>query len=492
VSTDLTYRLYIDGTWVDSDGGAEIDVENPATEQLIGRVPQATRSDMTRAIAAARRAFDGGPWPRMSVQERAEVMLRMSAEMERRLPELVQLNMAEAGSVRPLAESLQIGGAIAHLRDMAERIMPTFAWETPLLPAVGQGIGQGVYRREPFGVTALISPYNFPFFLSVVKLAPALAAGCTTVLKPAPTTPLECLVLGEIADAAGLPPGVLNIVTGDIDAAQELTTNPMIDMVSFTGSDAVGRMVYAQAAPTLKKVVLELGGKSATIVCEDADLDKVLPEILYSITLHAGQGCSLYTRPLVHRSRHDELVSKVTAALQSVKVGNPADADTMMGPLISAAQRDKVEKLIRIGEEEGARIACGGGRPAGLDKGYFVEPTLFTGVDNSMTIAQTEFFGPVGVVIPFEDDDDAVRIANDSRYGLAASVWAADPARAYEIAKQIRAGVLSINGGNLAGGGFPPRAFGGYKQSGLGREWGEHGLDEYLQTKTIGWPIAGG
>ncbi|SEG88535.1 Acyl-CoA reductase [Thermomonospora echinospora] len=490
MSADLIRRLYIDGAWTDGDGDERIDVVNPATEQVIGQVPQATRSDVVRAIEAARRAFDEGPWPRMSVRERAQVMLRMADVMERRMPEIVELNIAEAGSIRPLAESIQVGIPIQHLRDMAERVMPAFAWERPVAPFVGQGIGQGVLRREPFGVATLISAYNFPFFLSVMKLAPALAAGCTTVLKPAPTTPLESLILGEIAEEAGLPPGVLNVVTGDIAAGQELTTNPMVDLVSFTGSDTVGRMVYGQAASTMKKVVLELGGKSPTVVCEDADLDKVLPEVLAGITVHAGQGCALFTRTLVHRSRHDELVEKVVAALQYVKVGDPAEPATLMGPLISQAQRDKVEKLIRTGEEEGAHLAFGGGRPVGLERGYFVEPTLFTGVDNAMTIAQTEFFGPVGVVIPFEDDEDAVRIANDTSYGLAGSVWAADPVRAYEIAKRIRAGYVAVNG---AGGGLSPHlAFGGYQQSGLGREWGEHGLDEYLQTKSIAWGVAGG
>ncbi|TQM11318.1 aldehyde dehydrogenase family protein [Pseudonocardia kunmingensis] len=490
MTDDLTYRLYIDGGWTDSDGDRRIEVLNPATEQVIGQVPQATRGDVVRAIEAARRAFDDGPWPRMAPRERAEVMLRLAAVMERRSPEIVELNITEAGSTRPLAESIQVGIPVRHFRDMAERVMPSFAWERPIMPFVGAGIGQGVLRREPFGVVGLVSAYNFPFFLSVMKLAPALAAGCTVVLKPAPTTPLESFLLADMADEAGLPPGVLNVVTGDIDAGQELTTNPMVDMVSFTGSDAVGRMVYGQAAPTLKKVVLELGGKSANIVCDDADLDLAVADVLRGIIVHAGQGCSLLTRTLVHRSRHDELVEKATAALARITVGDPAEPGTLMGPLISQAQRDKVEKLIRTGEEEGARIVFGGGRPAGLDKGFFVEPTLFTGVDNAMTIARTEFFGPVGVVIPFDDDEHAVRLANDSPYGLAAAVWARDPVRAYGIAQQIRAGTVTVNGG---GGGLSPHAaFGGYKQSGLGREWGEHGLDEFLQTKTIAWGVASG
>ncbi len=491
MSTEATRRLYIDGAWTEGSGGELLEVVNPATGQVVGRVSQATRDDVVRAVQAARRAFDEGPWPRMPVRERAEIMLAMAAVMERRRPELIELNIAEAGSTRPLAESIQVGIPIQHFRDMAERVMPAFAWERPVAPTVGPGsIGQGVLRREPFGVAALISAYNFPFFLSVMKLAPALAAGCTTVLKPAPTTPLEVLVLGEIAEEAGLPPGVLNIVTGDVEAGLELTTNPMVDLVSFTGSDTVGRKVYEQAASTMKKVVLELGGKSATLLCEDADLDKALPKILAGIVVQAGQGCALYTRTLVHRSRHDELVEKIVTALEYVKVGDPAEPDTVMGPLISEAQRDKVEKLIRTGVEEGAHLAFGGGRPAGLDRGHFVEPTLFTGVDNSMTIARTVFFGPVGFVIPFDDDDDAVRIANDSPYGLAGSVWSADPARAYGLGKRIRAGLVTINGG---GGGVTPHvAFGGYKQSGLGREWGEHGLDEYLQTKSVAWNVSAG
>jgi acyl-CoA reductase-like NAD-dependent aldehyde dehydrogenase len=305
------------------------------------------------------------------------------------------------------------------------------------------------------------------------------------VLKPAPTTPLEAFVLGEMADEAGLPPGVLNIVTGDAAAGQALTTHPGVDIVSFTGSDAVGRLVYSQAAPSLKKVVLELGGKSANIITADADLERVVPTVMFAMTTHAGQGCSLLTRTLVHRSRLDELVSLVKAALDNVKVGNPADPDVTMGPLISAAQRAKVEGLIRTGQQEGAQIAYGGGRPAGLDKGFFVEPTLFVDVDNAMTIARKEFFGPVGVVIGFDDDDEAVRLANDSEFGLGGGVWASDPVRAYEIAKRIRAGMVYVNGGGA--GSSPHTAFGGYKQSGLGLERGEYGLDEFLLSKSIIW-----
>jgi aldehyde dehydrogenase (NAD+) len=488
--SELTYRLYIDGQWVDSSGEETVDVINPATEAIIGTVPQATAADVDRAVAAARKAFDDGPWPLMSPRERGAVMMRMGEAFQRRQAEIVDLNIAEAGSIRMLAEFLQVGIPIEHFVDMADRVLLQYKFEEPLLPYIGQGIGQGVISREPYGVAGLISAYNFPFFLNLFKLAPALAAGCTMVLKPAPTTPLEAFIIGEIADEAGLPPGVLNIVTGDIEAGEALTRHPGVDMVSFTGSDAVGRKVYNQASDSLKKVVLELGGKSANIICDDANLEKVVPDVLMGMTIHSGQGCSLLTRTLVHESLHDTLVGHVKAALDYITVGDPADPATTLGPLISEAQRAKVEALIRVGQDEGAQIAYGGGRPAHLDKGYFVEPTLFVGVDNSMAIAQKEFFGPVGVIIPFKDDDDAIRLANDNEFGLGGGVWSGDPARAYRLAKRMRTGTVIVNGG---GGGLSPHAaFGGYKQSGLGREWGEHGLSEFLQHKTISWGVAAG
>ena len=486
----LHYQLFIDGAWTDGESESVVEVVNPATESVIGTAAQATQKDVVRAIESARRAFDEGPWPRMSPRERSAVLVRMADVLDRRRAELIELNIAEAGSVRMLSETLQVGIPLEHFRDTAERVLTTFAFEQPMLPSVGQGLGQGVVLKEPAGVAALISAYNFPLFLNLFKVAPALAAGCTAVLKPAPTTPLEAFVLGDIAEEAGLPAGVLNIVTGDIDAGQELTTNPMVDLVSFTGSDTVGRLVANQASSTLKKVVLELGGKSANIVCDDADLSKVLPTVIQNMVTHAGQGCALLTRTLVHRSRYDELVEMATATLAHISVGDPQDASTMMGPLISAAQRDKVESLIATGVAEGAQIAFGGGRPAGLDTGFFVEPTLMTGVKNEMAVAQREFFGPVGVVIPFDDDDEAVRLANASDYGLAGGVWARDPLRAYGIAKRIRAGLIAVNGG---GPGLSPHGpFGGYKQSGLGREWGAFGLEEFLEAKTVHWPVAGG
>ena len=487
-STPLATRgLFIGGAWTQGSAEESIAVLNPATEETLAEVPQATPADVDAAVLAARRAFDDGPWPTMTPAERSRILVAMSEEMQRRRAELVDLNIAEAGCTRLIADFLQVGTPIDHFADMANRVLPQFAFEEPTPPILGHGIGQGMVVREPYGVAALITAFNFPFLLNLAKLAPALAAGCTAVLKSSPYTPLEALILGEIAEAAGLPPGTLNIVTGDVAAGEALTTHPGVDIVSFTGSDAVGKKVYAQGAQSIKKVVLELGGKSANILLEDADLDKVMQSVLGGFITHAGQGCALQTRILVHQSLHDELVARIVGGLGFITVGDPSDAATLMGPLIRDVQRQRVEALIQTGVDEGAQIAFGGGRPAHLDRGFFLEPTLFVGVDNRMRIAQEEFFGPVGVVIPFVDDDDAVRIANDSRYGLAGGVWSTDPLRAAAVARRLRTGMVVINGG---GGGLNPAApFGGYKHSGVGREFGAYGLSEFLQHKALQWPV---
>jgi aldehyde dehydrogenase (NAD+) len=491
-----TYRLFIDGAWTEGSGSAALPVINPATEEAIGLVPQGSVDDVRAAIRAARTAFDEGAWGRSTPKDRGAVLARMADIIERRFDELVELNIAEAGTTRQLARALQIGAPLEAIRDYADRVLPQYQFDTPMMPYVGSnglaGIGQGVVQREAIGVAALITPYNFPFFLNIFKLAPALAAGCTVVLKPSPDTPLEALILGEIAEEAGLPPGVLNIVTGDVDASTELTRHAGVDMVSFTGSNMVGRRVHQQAGDTLKRVVLELGGKSANVILDDADVDKAIPGIFMNFTMHAGQGCALLTRCVVHRSLIDHVAAAIKGVLDQVVVGNPSDDSVSMGPLITAHQRDRVEDLIRTGVREGGQIAYGGSRPAGLDKGFFLEPTVFVGVDNSMTICRQEVFGPVGVLLPFDSDDEAVAIANDSDFGLGGGVWSRDPVRAYDIARRMRTGNVNINTA-AAGGGLSPWApFGGYKHSGLGREWGAAGMEEYLETKSITWPVGNG
>ena len=484
------YRLYVDGKWTEGMGDAELTVINPATEQELARVPQASVADVEAAILAARRAFDEGPWGRETPKQRASLLRRFVDLLQARKPEIVSLTIAEAGAPRKLAETLQCQAPLDHFADMVDRVLPTFPFERPMPPTFGMGIGQGVVLREPAGVVAAITPFNYPFFVNIAKLAPSLAAGCTVVLKPSPYTPLAALWIAEIADEAGLPPGVLNVVTGDFDASQRLTTHPAVDVVSFTGSDQVGAQIMRQAAVDTKRVVLELGGKSANVVFADANLDRVVPHAAYGFTRHSGQGCACLTRILVEETRHDELVERLTKSLAALRVGDPDDPATDMGPLIRESQRERVERYVRIGQEEGAKLTYGGRRPAGPKRGFFFEPTLFTQVDRTMRIAQDEIFGPVGVVIPFGDLDEAAAIANDSRFGLSGAVWSTDPQRAYALARRIRTGMVVLNGGG--GGTNPHGPFGGYKQSGVGREFGESGLQEYLETKTVLWGVSGG
>jgi aldehyde dehydrogenase (NAD+) len=486
MATPLTSaRLYIDGKWVDASSDEELEVINPATEEVFGRVPQAAVADVDRAVAAARTAFDEGPWPRMSPRERSDALLRFMHTLADRRADVVELIIAEAGAARPIAEALQFDTPLRFAFWFAERAA-TFPYEEPLPPQVSaRGIGQGVIIKEPVGVVAAITAFNYPMYLNLAKVLPALAVGNTVVLKPSPYTPLEALVLGEIADAAELPPGVLNVVTGGVAESEHLTTHPDVDMVSFTGSDLVGKQIMGQAAEGLKKVVLELGGKSPNIVFAGSDVAKFAAAAAYTFTIHAGQGCALPTRIVAERSIYDEVVDALVAALARIKVGDPTDAKVGMGPLIREVQRERVERYVAGGTADGARLVCGGGRPPDLPRGFFVEATLFADVDSSMAVAQDEIFGPVGVVIPFEGDDQAVAIANDTRYGLAASLWHPKPTRAFELARQIRAGTVTINGGG--GGASPWAPFGGYKQSGIGREFGDYGMLEFTQLKTVSW-----
>jgi aldehyde dehydrogenase (NAD+) len=482
-------QLFVDGQWIDVPDGMPTAVVNPATEARLAEVVEGTKTETERALAAARTAFDDGPWPRLSPARRSEYISALAAAIEARADDLRDLIVAETGSTRGLVDAMHLGSP--------RRFIPFFAEYarrdpiTPLPPSIvgrpggGKLLGQTVKVREPVGVVSAITPFNFPFLLNLAKVAPALAMGNTIVLKPSPYTPLEALVLGDLAQAIDLPPGVLNIITGGVEVGELLTTDPRVDMVSFTGSDTVGALVAAQAAPSLKRVVLELGGKSALILRHDANLDAAVPTGLFHFIAQAGQGCALCTRHLVHNSIKAEYLERLVTAARAVKVGDPASGDTGMGPLIREQQRARVERYVEMGIQGGGTVVTGGQRPAHLDKGYFYEPTVFVDVDNQAPIAREEIFGPVGVVIGFDDDDEAVRLANDSPYGLAGGIFSKDSGTAFEMALRIRTGLFSINGG--AGQTSVHAPVGGYKRSGLGRELGEEGALEYTQVKSIGF-----
>ena len=480
--------LYINGRWVAPQAEERAAVVNPATEAVIAHTPVGSKAEADAAVAAARAAFDDGPWPRLSARERSAVLQRFHDGLAERTDELVALVVAEIGAAQALARALHVDTALRLLQSSID-LNATRSPFSPLPPVLTPNrtgtttLGSTVKVREPAGVVAAITPFNFPLFLNLVKLGPALAVGCTMVLKPAPLTPLQGLLLGDIAEEAGLPPGVLNVVTGGPDVGELLTTDERVDLVTFTGSDTVGASVMAQASPTVKRVLLELGGKSAMIVRADADVRAAGQAGVGQIVVQAGQGCALHTRHLVHRLILDDYLDAAVTAAQHIVVGDPADPSVMMGPLISAAQRARVERYVEEGVAAGAAVVAGGRRPPGQERGFFYEPTLLAGVDNAMTVAQEEIFGPVGVVIPFEDDDDAVRIANDSRYGLSGGIWSTDTGRAFELALRLRTGNVSINGG--VGGLNPLAPFGGYKRSGIGREFGEEGLNEYTELKSV-------
>ncbi len=487
-STPRVHRLYIDGKWLEAESGASYELPNPATEECFGIAPDADRRDMQRAIAAARRAFDEGPWPRTTPRERARTLEAIADALERRKEEFREV-LVGAHAAEFMTHGIQLDTPIESLRAYAE-LVQRFDFEEPLpaLAAVGPmgpRVTSAMVCHQPAGVCGLIPTWNFPLYVTVQKIAPALAAGCTMVCKPSPWGPLIDLMMAELLEEADVPPGVFNVVTGQSDALGiELTTNPAVDKVSFTGSVSTGKRVMASASATLKRVHLELGGKSALLVLDDADLAMAGPSASAPTFFHAGQGCAMTTRVLVKREQHDALVAGMEAFVKSfVKIGDPSDPTTILGPVIRDVRRRAIEEYIQSGLDEGAELVTGGGRPAGLDKGYFLEPTIFANVRNDMTIAREEIFGPVVSVIPYEDDADAVRIANDSEFGLYGGILTADTHRGLSLAKQIRSGSVSINGGvNL---GVCP--FGGFKQSGIGREGGVFGLQEYLETQAIVW-----
>lgn len=486
-------RLYIDGTWVAPEGGRSEAVLNPATEAVIGTAPVGGLPEAQAAIAAARQAFDRGPWPRLAQAERTAVMQRLHAALHARADGIKALAVAEAGYTLALAHAMNFerpmelfAAALQRSLQTATRALPVETAINPFNPTGASLIGAGVVVREAIGVVSAITAYNAPFLINLSKIVPALLAGNTVVLKPSPYTPFAALLFGEVAQEIGLPPGVLNIITGDTEVARLITADARVDMVTFTGSEAVGAAILAQGAPTIKRTLLELGGKSALIVRADADVQKAALEGVFQVAVHCGQGCALATRHIVHNSIRPAYVATMQAIASQIKTGNPADPGTQLGPLIRAASRDRVERMVQSGRDQGARLVCGGTRPAHLDKGYFFDVTVFDDVRNDMTIAQEEIFGPVASVIGFDSDDEAVQIANDSRYGLYGGIHSRDPAKAWEMAQQLRTGGVVINGGLYRQNDAP---FGGCKRSGLGREYGENWTYEYTQEKSILFPI---
>jgi len=476
-------RLLVDGRLVETV--RTFDSINPATGDLIEAAPDATIAHSQSAVDAARRAFDTGPWAR-DVDLRVRCLDQLHRALSEHREELRELTIAEVGAPRMLTHGPQLDDPIALVRYYADLLRTH-----PMSEELGDVEIRGQRHRrwvekEPAGVVAAITAYNFPNQLALAKLAPALAAGCTVVLKGAPDTPLITLALGElIAEHTDIPPGVVNVLTSsDAQVGEVLTTHPDVDMVSFTGSTAVGRRVMEAASDTVKRVFLELGGKSAMVVLDDADFDSAAMLAAFTICSHSGQGCALTSRLLVPRRHHDAIVERVAANLERVPYGDPTDPKTFMGPLISERQRDKVDRMVHRAVAAGATLVTGG---KCVDPGFFYTPTLLTGVDPGDEIAQEEVFGPVLAVIPYEDDDHAVRIANDSIFGLSGAVHGRDEERAIGIARRIRSGTFGINGGNYFAADAP---FGGYKQSGIGREMGVAGLEEFLERKTFAMVVA--
>jgi len=478
-------RMLIDGELVEARSGQRFDNINPATEEVLGVVSDASAVDMQRAIEAARRAFDETDWSRNhGLRKRCLEQLQGALEDERE--ELREELIAEVGTPRMLTYSAQLDAPLEDALRYPAKLIEEFGWDRQL--SQGSMFGMTSDRavwKEPMGVVGSIVPWNYPFEVTINKIAQVLATGNTTILKPAPDTPWNATRLGRlVAERTDIPAGVFNVVTSsDHLVAEELTLSPQVDMISFTGSTVTGKRIMEKGAATLKRVFLELGGKSAMIVLDDADFASVIPSGSM-VCMHGGQGCAMQTRMLLPRARYEEGVELITAAMAAVPYGDPTDPAVMMGPLISAKQRDRVMGYIEKGQQEGAKLVLGGGRPAHLPRGFYVEPTVFVDVDNSMTIAQEEIFGPVLVVIAYDGDDDAVRIANDSGYGLSGGVFSASEERATAIARRIRTGSIGINGGLWYGADSP---YGGYKASGVGRQNGVEGFEQYLETKAVAW-----
>jgi acyl-CoA reductase-like NAD-dependent aldehyde dehydrogenase len=482
-ATDVrVWGNYVGGEWIHATDGATTEVRNPCTEEIIATVPRMSRAETRAAIGNAREVFDSGIWAELPPDERSRIMLQVVGKLTENEDELALLEAAESGMTIRAASTVQLGQSIVHWDYFARNANRQL--QEPLEPVSFPTHSYNFVLREPIGVCAAIVPWNFPLLMAVWKLAPALAMGNAVVLKPASNTPLTALRLAELIDETDLPKGVLNVITGPgSTVGEELASNPLVDKISFTGSTVVGRRIMELASQTIKKCTLELGGKSPNIVFEDANIEAAVDGALWATFFHQGQACESGTRLILPESIHDEFVERLIDRAKTIKLGDTLDYETDMGPLVSAAQRDIVADYVRIGREEGAKCVLGGEAVAGPDgKGFFFEPTIFTEVENSMRIAQEEIFGPVLAVIKVSSDEEAISVANDTIYGLAAAVWTEDYDRALMTARRLRAGTIWINDHHLINCVAP---FGGYKQSGNGREHGIYGLNEYTEVKHV-------
>jgi len=468
-------RLYIGGAWVEATSGRMLELVSPDSEEVVGQVAEASEQDMDRAVAAARSALDQGPWGRMSPAERGVYVRRMAEELRKREPELARAWTAQVGGLASFAP-IMTGGATATVEFIAGLADSyTFVERRP-----STQVDTALVAQEPVGVAACIAPWNAPYGILSSKVAYALVAGCTVIMKPSPETPLEAYIMAEAAEAAGLPAGVVNLVCGGRDASDHLVRNPGVDKVSFTGSTAAGKRIGEVCASRVARCTLELGGKSAAIVRDDFPIEAAAAILGNTITIMSGQVCAMLSRAIVPKKRHDELADAIARVMQGIRIGHSDDMATQLGPVAMKRQLERVEEYIDLGRQS-ADLVTGGNRPSSMNKGYFIEPTLFANVDNSSRIAQEEIFGPVLCLIPAEDDEDALRIANDSSYGLNGSVLTHDVDAAYRLARGMKSGGFGQNGMKLEFG-LP---FGGFKQSGIGREGGVEGLAPFLETKTI-------